>query len=587
MMRIRTPYIILFLCFVVLGVYYPSLFAPYSTVDDTRMVNSLLNVETFSFKKIFFATGKGQYFRPLLRLTFHLDRFAWGLEESFMHLENILLHMFNVLLVYFITLKVYIAGAERKRLVAAIAALVFALHPINTESVNWISGRSDILAGSFVLLSVLFLLRAMQDNRLWAGAMGALFFLLGCMAKETALFFLPGALFLVAVYPSNTPATFPVYKRWGRWFVAAFFSAAPCLYLLLRHMVFTHGDHGVRLAVRHAVGDPGDLGHKLYIILKVAGFYAVKLFMPLPLNFGIITVSSWYLLPGALLGLIVVYLCWRRDTIGALFLTSICIGSSALIIAIAKMSWTPVAERYLYIPCAIFCVAVTVVAADLVKRYNLKKPATVALVVILAVFAFATAERNILWQDNLALAEDTVRKSPWFGAAKNDMAIALLKRGKKEEALKIFQENDIEKFQAGSLNKAVVLISTGKLDEARSLLRERLKDQVPYRDQILKRLISVDETIRNKSSDGAVRESMNLEILELLEDLHRTTRDPFCYYRMGRVALALGRKTDAAEFFAKAWKGAPEGAYYKAPAGKLAKDLSASSKSGEQERSGM
>ena len=579
-MRIKTPYVILFLCFVVLGVYYPSLFAPYSSVDDTRMVNSLLNVESFSLNKILFSTGKGQYFRPLLRLTFHLDRFIWGLEESFMHLENILLHMFNVLLVYFITFKVYVASAEQKRTVSAIAALIFALHPINTESVNWISGRSDILAGFFVLLSILFLLRALEYDRRWSGVLSALFFLLACMSKETAIFYLPGALFLVLVHPGTTSSSVFGGRRGGRWFLGVALTVAPCLYLVLRNLVFTHGDHGVRLAVRHAVGDPGELWHKLYLILKVAGFYAVKLVMPLPLNFGIISVSSWYLVPGILLALIVVYLCWRRDTISALFLTSACIGSSALIIAIAKMSWTPVAERYMYIPCAVFCAAAVAVAANLVKRHNLKIPASFGLIVILAVFSFATVDRNILWQDNLALAEDTVRKSPWFGAAKNDMAIALLSRGKKAEALKIFQENDIEKFQGASLNIVFVLIDGGKLAEARALLHTRLKDSVPYRDQIINKLISVDEMLRDKSSEATVRKSMNLEILELLEELQRTTGEPFCYYRMGRIALALGRKADAGEFFAKAWKGAPEGSYYKAPAGKLARNLSASAPSG-------
>lgn len=573
-MRIRTPYVVLFLCFVVLGVYYPCLFAPFNSVDDTRMVNSLLNVESFSLYKILFTTGKGQYFRPLLGLTFHLDRFVWGLEESFMHLENMLLHMSNVLLVFFVTFKLYVGRVEEKRLISAIAALLFALHPINTEAVNWVSGRSDVLAGFFVLLSLLMLLFALEHEKLWKGLLAAILFLMACMSKETAMFFLPGALLIVLVHPGKSSLSSSDKKMGVRWFFCVAVTAAPGLYFLLRQMVFTQGDQGVRLAVHHALSDPGAIGNKLYIIFKVAGFYAVKLFMPLPLNFGIISVSSWYLVPGALLAVAVVYLLIRRDIISALFLTSIAIASSALIIAIAKMSWTPVAERYMYIPCAIFCVAATIVVANAARKHDLKIPLSVALVTLLAVFAFATIDRAILWQDNMALSQDTIRKSPWFGPAKNDLAVALMSHGRKEEALKIFQSNDIEKFQAASLNKVLVLIENGKLDEARLLLRERLKNPVSYQDQIIKRLISVNELIRDKSTDVTVRRNMNLEILGLLKDLHKITGDPFCYYRMGRAALASGIRAEAAEYFLLAWKGAPEGAYYKAPAAKLALDLS-------------
>ncbi len=162
-MQLKGRYLVLLLLVVVFGVYYPSLFIPFNSVDDTRMVNNLLNADGISVWQPFHFGGSGNYYRPLLASTFIIDKYVWGLNESFMHLENILLHAMNVVLVFLIARR--IALAEKLTLIeplAFCAALLFALHPINTEAVNWISGRTDLLAGLFVLCSLLFLLRALS-----------------------------------------------------------------------------------------------------------------------------------------------------------------------------------------------------------------------------------------------------------------------------------------------------------------------------------------------------------------------------------------------------------------------------------------
>src|SRR5690242_10177233 len=75
-----------------------------------------------------------------------------------MHLENVLFHLLNVLLLFAVARRYAPEQEGRPPLLALTAALLFALHPINAEAVNWISGRSDLIACFFVLLSA-FLLR--------------------------------------------------------------------------------------------------------------------------------------------------------------------------------------------------------------------------------------------------------------------------------------------------------------------------------------------------------------------------------------------------------------------------------------------
>ena len=90
------------------------------------------------------------YYRPLVSLSFFLDLQLWGLNPLGFHLTNLLAHLATALAV--LALARRLSGDT---LAAAIAGLAFALHPIHTESVTFISGRTDVLATLFFLLSLL------------------------------------------------------------------------------------------------------------------------------------------------------------------------------------------------------------------------------------------------------------------------------------------------------------------------------------------------------------------------------------------------------------------------------------------------
>lgn len=131
--------------------------------------------------------------RPLLKLTYTLNWLAgpgpWGF-----HLVNLAIHGANGLLA-FMLLKRFAPNGEDSRPVALAAALVFALHPAQTEAVTYICGRSTSLMALFYLASLVSYDRAGdQSGRAW-NLLSVLFFLLACLVKETALT-LPAALLL-------------------------------------------------------------------------------------------------------------------------------------------------------------------------------------------------------------------------------------------------------------------------------------------------------------------------------------------------------------------------------------------------------
>jgi hypothetical protein len=90
------------------------------------------------------------YYRPLITLTFFVDMQVWGLHPFGFHLTNVLAHLAVTLAVLAVARRTL--GGE---LAAVVCALVFALHPLHTESVSFVSGRTDVIATLFFLLAVL------------------------------------------------------------------------------------------------------------------------------------------------------------------------------------------------------------------------------------------------------------------------------------------------------------------------------------------------------------------------------------------------------------------------------------------------
>ncbi|MBW2026945.1 MAG: hypothetical protein JRI90_16620 [Deltaproteobacteria bacterium] len=100
--KIRAPFLLLFLVFLVLGVYYPSIFGEINSVDDRALLTGLLNRGHIDLWRTFFPQGGRYYFRPLLGISFYLDQTLFLCQPEILHFENILIHCVNTLLVFFL-----------------------------------------------------------------------------------------------------------------------------------------------------------------------------------------------------------------------------------------------------------------------------------------------------------------------------------------------------------------------------------------------------------------------------------------------------------------------------------------------------
>lgn len=100
-----------------------------------------------NLKEAFTQSYVGNY-APIQIISYMFDHLIWGLEPTGFHLSNLLIHILNGVLFYLLLIR-----CRLSKLAATSAALVFLLHPVQVESVAWISQRKNVLSMQFFLLA--------------------------------------------------------------------------------------------------------------------------------------------------------------------------------------------------------------------------------------------------------------------------------------------------------------------------------------------------------------------------------------------------------------------------------------------------
>ena len=175
-------------------VYAQSLRFDFVTYDDYELVvqngdflSRVSNIAA-SFTTHVFTTHRAQsgYYRPLLLMSYIFDYQIWGLNPFGYHLTNIVLHCCTAVVVFLLLERLL-----KHRLAALLGSLLFALHPLQTESVAWVAGRNDVLLGLFVsimLLAYLYYREETASRNLYLISVAA--FALALFTKESAAFYI-------------------------------------------------------------------------------------------------------------------------------------------------------------------------------------------------------------------------------------------------------------------------------------------------------------------------------------------------------------------------------------------------------------
>ena len=166
--------------------------AGYIWDDDKYVTANPLLTAADGLKRIWFSLDSPSQYFPLVYTSFRFEHALWGLNPAGYHWVNILLHGVNALLVWRLLRALRVPGAW-------LAAALFALHPVQVESVAWITERKNVLMGFFFLLSLICWVRFVEAEakerwRFYGAAL--VFYALALFSKTTACT-IPAALLLI------------------------------------------------------------------------------------------------------------------------------------------------------------------------------------------------------------------------------------------------------------------------------------------------------------------------------------------------------------------------------------------------------
>src|SRR2546430_16365037 len=189
--RSRVLSLRLLLAVATIFVYRPAWHGGFLWDDDDYIINNELLTAPDGWQRIWFSLDSPSQYFPLTYSTFRIEHALWGLNTTGYHWVNLLLHVGNALLVWAVLARLRVPGSW-------LAAAIFALHPVQVESVAWITERKNVLMGFFFLLTLLAWIAFVDERsrRPWIFyCLALMLYLLALSAKTTACT-LPAALFL-------------------------------------------------------------------------------------------------------------------------------------------------------------------------------------------------------------------------------------------------------------------------------------------------------------------------------------------------------------------------------------------------------
>jgi protein O-mannosyl-transferase len=412
----------LVLVLALLVTYLSAVTAGFMVVDDIDTIKHL-HLSNFSLEGLLAANG-ARYYRPLAILSLIADKSLFGTNPAAFHAVNIAIHLCNALLVYYLALEL-VGNNELKDNYALLASLIFALHPVGTEAVLWISARPDLLSCFFFLLSLILIVRNVPSATAFSMVLLFCSSLSALLSKESSVcLWLLWLLYYISerekIIPRRAVAiTFVLFT-------------ALMVYFYLRVGIKMTGNKGIINVISN-----DDRSSSLFLnSVSAYGFYLRKLLFPLPLTFIIVTINKtrYLLFFLLLLGPASILFLKQRDL--RLPLLIIITGIVPPILAmIGKLPFTLYAERYLYIPLTGF----SLFAAIFLLRYCKRIPYIVILATVLLT-AVPTVHRVNDWADPIRFWTATATQSTLSPIPHLVLAAELINKSDYPEAKKHINE---------------------------------------------------------------------------------------------------------------------------------------------------
>lgn len=507
-----------------LVIYIPAMKAGFIWDDDSYLLNNrnLLSLE--GLWRIWFSTDSPQYY-PLVFTTFWIEQHIWGLAPAGYHAVNVLLHAANSLLLWAVLRRLGIRYAF-------LGAILFAVHPVEAESVAWITERKNVLSAFFYLLSALSFLKYEDKGGRWNYVLSLLLFIPALLSK-TVTCSLPAAL-LVVRWMRGRKIDFRYLLA-----LAPFFAAGLAMGLVTVWW---------ELNIVGAKGNEWDLGLMDRLILpgKVAIFYLKKLAYPSELAFiypkwavSASNILEWgytAALSGALAALFLLRKTIGRGPLAALLFFLLTLFPALGFFNIYPFQYSYVADHFQYLASAGIFALLAGVASKLAPLRQKPLKAALAAIAVGALCALTYSQSGI-YKDLETLWKDTIKKNPGAFMAYTNLGVLRYQEGRYEEAMAHFNDTLRLKPDAAAAHYNIGLIhyNQGRQREAAESFALALKGDP---DHILA-LLNYGKLLTDmgQNQEALVRLKRAVELAPLNEMAHNNIA--IAYARSGDLDNAV------------------------------------------------
>jgi len=397
---------------VCLAVYIPAIRSGFVWDDDSMLTGNIVLDENGLYQS-WFTAKQGNYW-PITWSSYWLEHKLWELKPAGYHITNILIHLACTLLIWRILVQLNVPAAFA-------AALIFAVHPVNVESVAWIAQRKTVLAMLFFLLAIFYYLRFDQTGKRVFYVLSVTLFILAMLSKGSVVG-LPVVILLCIWWLHKTIARRDILRSTPFFVVSAVMSAVEIWFQYNR-----------------AIGE--DVVRSDSFLSRLAGagwavwFYLYKAVLPIHLTFIYprwkIDPTNWVSYVPGLLLVILLALAWRhrrswgRSVFFALSFYVVMLLPVLGFFNIYFMRYSLVADHYQYVSIAgltAFVLAVFYCILNRLGDFGNKIAKTIA-VLLMAIFAILSWQQCYIYTNIETLWLDTLQKVPNSWIAHNEIGL--------------------------------------------------------------------------------------------------------------------------------------------------------------------
>ena len=527
--------------------YIPSICGEF-VLDDNQLLTDNSFIRAPNGLYWFWCTTEPPDYWPVTNTTLWIEWRLWEMNPTGYHVTNLILHIVESLLIWVILRRLSIPGAF-------LAAMIFAVHPVNVESVAWISQRKNTMAMLFFLISIIWYLKAelkpaLAQNRHYR--IGA-----GCW------YLLSLAAFVLSMLSKGSVAVLPVLllgivwwlrplTRWDLVRSLPFFMVSA----VLTAVNVWFQTHGQEVVIRN-VG----FAERLLGAGGVVWFYLYKAFLPVDLAF---VYPQWHIKAGNLLWwlplvaaiAVTAVLWWYRTSWSRPLLFAWGFFCVALLPVmgftdVGFMKYSLVADHYQHIA-IIGVIALAAAGWGIWRQHGKEKVywmTTVVAITAVGTLTFLTWRQSGLYRDARTLYQSTVDKNPdcWIGH--NNLGKTLFNSGRLHESIVHYKRALQLKpdYPDAYYNMGIALAKLGRLPEAIENFEQTLRIRPDY------------FKAHNNLGIALIQAGRPEEAIEHYQQALRIKSDySMAHFNLGNVLLATGRTQEAIAHYEQALRITPD-----------------------------